>query len=152
MSFSPIEWMKATATGFEENNVFLATLWRNKLFRHEMHCVYSHQPISFIVTITHFTKNRMLLLQQIWLAISINWAETKVHCISWIDEHKMINIPVFVSEICHSKRDVVVVIDSSGSIRDNNPEDQSIDNWIILKGEGERERDREREGGGRTSP
>ena len=59
----------------------------------------------------------------------------------------MINIPVFVSEICHSKRDVVVVIDSSGSIRDNNPEDQSIDNWIILKGEAEGEGERERERG-----
>ena len=40
----------------------------------------------------------------------------------------------YVPEICHSKRDVVLVVDSSGSIRDNNPEDQSVDNWIILKG------------------
>ncbi len=37
-------------------------------------------------------------------------------------------------EICHSKRDVVLVVDSSGSIRDNNPDDDSFDNWIILKG------------------
>ena len=95
-----------------------------------------------------------MLHQHIWLTISNNWAETKVDCISWTDGHKTDeNSCVFVSEICHSKRDVVVVIDSSGSIRDNNPEDQSIDNWIILKGEGEgvgevrweRERERERE-------
>ena len=69
-------------------------------------------------------------------SISNNCEDTKskVHSISWIEGQKWSKF-LFHSEICHSKRDVVVVIDSSGSIRDNNPEDQSIDNWIILKGE-----------------
>lgn len=30
---------------------------------------------------------------------------------------------------------MVLVVDSSGSIRDNNPSDNSFDNWVILKGQ-----------------
>ncbi len=32
---------------------------------------------------------------------------------------------------CESKVDLCLIIDSSGSIRDNNPDDRSYDNWIL---------------------
>ena len=39
----------------------------------------------------------------------------------------------FVAELCKSyKADIVFVIDSSGSIRDQNPDDGSYDNWELL--------------------
>ena len=34
---------------------------------------------------------------------------------------------------CDDKLDLVVILDSSGSIRDNNPEDGSYDNWQLVK-------------------
>lgn len=33
---------------------------------------------------------------------------------------------------CETKVDVCLIIDSSGSIRDNNPADRSYDNWQLL--------------------
>ena len=39
----------------------------------------------------------------------------------------------FIAELCKSyKADIVFVIDSSGSIRDQNPGDKSYDNWDLL--------------------
>ena len=39
---------------------------------------------------------------------------------------------MFLAEIACSLIDLCVVIDSSGSIRDNNPPDGSFDNWKLI--------------------
>ena len=48
-----------------------------------------------------------------------------------------LNIILMVSitkcQRCVERFDLIIVVDSSGSIRDNNPEDKSYDNWQLIK-------------------
>ena len=34
---------------------------------------------------------------------------------------------------CAERFDLIIMVDSSGSIRDNNPKDKSYDNWQLIK-------------------
>ena len=43
-----------------------------------------------------------------------------------------VNNSIIITEIDCALIDLCVVIDSSGSIRDNNPPDGSYDNWELL--------------------
>ena len=45
----------------------------------------------------------------------------------------MVYIVPISTQTCSNKFDLVFIVDSSGSIRDNNPEDQRFDNWQLVK-------------------